>query len=214
MESSRRCPYCAEDIQPDAIRCKHCHADLSQPARAGPRVLPAAVLLVLGAAAIVGIYSWIQQHPYPLRFISTFDAQTGGREVKLAQAIPEPVSTTLDNADIAANVKRTLNRSVERKIAQQMSQRRSAAAANAERLQRQGKPTDPKATEAALARDEDALRATTATVDTVELSKVDDFNYIATAHYTNGRRAPYDVRFTDNGTRMLIEPRHAANVTQ
>jgi hypothetical protein len=211
VEPTRRCPYCAEEIQSKAIRCKHCRADLTAKGRSTTQFLPVAALIVLGTAAVVFSYSWIQQHPYPLRFLSTPDPETGGRDVRLVAAIPDPVSRTLDSTEIAANVKRTINRGVEHRIAQQMNQERSRLARNAQHAQRAGKPADPNATEAALARDEEALRANTPTVDTVQLSKSDDLDFTAAAHYTNGSTEIYDVRFTDNGTKMLIEPRSRAN---
>jgi hypothetical protein len=29
MEATRRCPYCAEEIAAEALRCKHCRSRLS-----------------------------------------------------------------------------------------------------------------------------------------------------------------------------------------
>lgn len=31
-KETKRCPFCREVISASAIRCKHCHADLSDPA--------------------------------------------------------------------------------------------------------------------------------------------------------------------------------------
>lgn len=53
---TRRCPFCAEDIQAAAIVCKHCHADLqkNQPATTTvyvePRATPSA-----GVAAVLSL---------------------------------------------------------------------------------------------------------------------------------------------------------------
>lgn len=37
---ARRCPFCAEDIKPDAIVCKHCRRDLPAVEKAQPTLAP------------------------------------------------------------------------------------------------------------------------------------------------------------------------------
>jgi hypothetical protein len=50
--STKRCPFCAEDIQKDAIRCKHCKSDLTSSPRPTTR-LP--FVPIAGAAPTSGV---------------------------------------------------------------------------------------------------------------------------------------------------------------
>jgi hypothetical protein len=34
-KETKRCPYCHEVISSAAIRCRHCHADLTSPSKSG-----------------------------------------------------------------------------------------------------------------------------------------------------------------------------------
>lgn len=53
MEATKRCPFCAEEILADAIRCKHCQADLGRRAVQGPHSAMGVILLAVPVLAAV-----------------------------------------------------------------------------------------------------------------------------------------------------------------
>jgi hypothetical protein len=53
MEATKRCPFCAEEILGDAIRCKHCQADLGRREAQGPHIAIGVILLAVPAVAAV-----------------------------------------------------------------------------------------------------------------------------------------------------------------
>jgi hypothetical protein len=71
----RKCPACAEVVQPDAKVCKHCHRDLPAPAEPAPPPrprewrpgneisIPVMLVVLLLAAAAGGALAWFLAGP-------------------------------------------------------------------------------------------------------------------------------------------------------
>lgn len=66
-KETKRCPFCQEVISATAIRCKHCHADLSDSARKAKKnslshlnTFRVGFLSGLLFSAILAILAWLQ----------------------------------------------------------------------------------------------------------------------------------------------------------
>ena len=64
----RKCPFCAEEIQDQALKCKHCGSKMPQPPRPWPRWSKLLLALCLVVGGIVG-YGAIRDYLSTERFI-------------------------------------------------------------------------------------------------------------------------------------------------
>ncbi|HID4045040.1 TPA: hypothetical protein ACXE9F_001456 [Pluralibacter gergoviae] len=83
-----KCPFCAEYIRPEAIKCKHCHSDLSP--------LPS-------HEALVNLLAQFEQYNF-LSFLNENHALIEAEVAKFAQlgnSYLEAVKRTGDNEDVA-----------------------------------------------------------------------------------------------------------------
>lgn len=85
MESTNRCPYCAEEVLAAAIKCKHCRSALDVSTTAPGQPVATAdcgwIILVIPLTAVVLMWFWVAQMAFiqgpesslPMVLVSTPD---------------------------------------------------------------------------------------------------------------------------------------------